>query len=134
MKMPAFKTPAEVAKTFGCSIKQARKQIEKSRAGILGMLIKCRQTGKKVNGYTEGQLELMAQGYNRALAVSNPSGVINQITFRAVSTKCWEWLVESPTGQFIAGGYGDTEADVRHVFKEWSGGAPLIQAYRSLQS
>lgn len=66
--MKTFKTPHEVAKQFGCSVKQARRQIEKSRAGILGMLQKARKTGRKVNGYTESQLEQIAIGYNKALS------------------------------------------------------------------
>jgi len=65
--MKTFKTPQEVAATFGCSVKQATAQIEKCRAGVLGMLIKARATGKKVNGYTESELEQMAIGYNKAL-------------------------------------------------------------------
>jgi hypothetical protein len=64
----SFKTPAEVAKTFGCTVAQARKQIEKSRAGIVWMLQKARATGKKVNGYTESQLSEIANGYTQALS------------------------------------------------------------------
>lgn len=69
MKKPVtFKTPAEVAKTFGCTVTQARRQIEASRAGILAMLQKARRTGKPVNNYTERELEQIAIGYNVALA------------------------------------------------------------------
>ncbi len=68
MKTYAFKSPAEIAAKFGCTVKQARAQLVKNRAGILSLLIKARQTGKKVNNYTEAELEQIAQAYNRALA------------------------------------------------------------------
>ena len=69
MKTYSFKTPAEVAATFGCSEKQAREQIMRCRAGIIAMLLRARHSGKKVNGYTEAELEQMNLAYNRALAV-----------------------------------------------------------------
>lgn len=68
MKTYTFKKPAEIARIFKCTEAQARNQLVKNRAGILGMLQKARETGKKVNKYTEAELEQMVIGYNIALA------------------------------------------------------------------
>lgn len=68
VKTYSFKKPAEIARLFKCTPAQARAQLVKNRAQILGMLQKARQTGKKVNNYTESQLEQMVIGYNVALA------------------------------------------------------------------
>lgn len=68
MKTYKFKTPEEGAKIFGCTTTQYRRQLEKNRAEILGMLQKARQTGKRVNHYTEAELEQMVIAYNVALA------------------------------------------------------------------
>ncbi len=65
--MKTFKTPSEVALKFGCTELQARKQIERCRDGISGMLAKAAATGRKINGYGETELKQIVDGYNRAL-------------------------------------------------------------------
>lgn len=64
----SFKTPAEGAKLFGCSVSNYRAQLVKNRSGILSMLQKARAKGKSVNGYTESNLEQMVLAYNRAIS------------------------------------------------------------------
>lgn len=62
-----FKTPKEIAAKFGCTEEQARAQLTKNRAEMLGMLEKARRTGKPVNNYTEAQLEEVVLRMNKAL-------------------------------------------------------------------
>ena len=66
--LPAIKSPSEIAVAFGCTIKQARQQLERNRAGMLGLLQKARQTGRKVNGYTESELAQHCIRFNAVLA------------------------------------------------------------------
>ncbi len=64
-----FKTPAELAKIFGCTPAQARAQLEKNRAQLLEMLAHMRQKGlAKYRNYTDGQLSERIQAMNVALA------------------------------------------------------------------
>lgn len=47
---------AMVAKMFGCTEEQARAQYMANAKQVVKMAEKARVTGKKVNGYTEAQL------------------------------------------------------------------------------
>lgn len=49
-----------VAKRFGCSLAQARRQYARNAEQLRGMRDRALETGGKVNGYTAGELARMA--------------------------------------------------------------------------
>jgi hypothetical protein len=48
-----------VAKLFGCTEEQAQRQYEKNAKQLGEMAAKAERTGRKVNGYTAGDLRFM---------------------------------------------------------------------------
>jgi hypothetical protein len=63
-----YKTPAEVARIFGCTVAQARGQLERNRAQLLGMLSHMRQRGLATyRGYTDARLCERIQAINLVL-------------------------------------------------------------------
>ena len=68
MKTPIKPSAERTAKTFGCTIEQAKRQFAKNAKGLREMADKAKRTGKKVNGYTEAELSLSAAQYLEASA------------------------------------------------------------------
>jgi hypothetical protein len=58
---PDFKN---ICSFFKCTMEQLHTQYVANAAGLKNMHNKAIETGKKVNGYTEAQLEAMVEKYN----------------------------------------------------------------------
>lgn len=61
-------TQQQMAKFFGCTVDQLRAQYAANAAATAKMLAKAVQTGKKVNGYTAVQLEILLAKENKLAA------------------------------------------------------------------
>jgi hypothetical protein len=61
------KSKIEMAKFYGCSVEQLEKQLTSNLAGINKLRNKAKLRGKKVNGFTESQLNDYSNKYNQLL-------------------------------------------------------------------
>ena len=62
-----MKTPAEIARTFGCTEAQAIDQLRANLDAMRQMQKKAAVTGRSVNGYTQAELERIAADIAEAL-------------------------------------------------------------------
>jgi hypothetical protein len=56
-------TPEQIAARFGCTVEQARAQLQRNADQLARMAAKANKTGKNVNGFTAAQLTERASFY-----------------------------------------------------------------------
>lgn len=65
---PPFKTPAQQAAQFGCTVAQAERLIRSNLAGLREMHAKAIRTGRKVGNQTADELAIHVQRIEAALS------------------------------------------------------------------